>query len=111
MNCDEGRGLLHPFIDGELDVASHVAVEAHLERCAACAARAESLRSLRKSLASPALYHRVPASLHARLLPAASMAAPRLRSRGSLFAMAASLLLLVGASMGIGVLWTTIRTS
>ena len=31
MNCQELRTLLHPYIDGELDLVRHVEIEEHLK--------------------------------------------------------------------------------
>jgi anti-sigma factor RsiW len=67
MNCQEAKPLLHPYVDGELDVVRHVEMESHIKDCPACAEREQSLRSLRVALSAPSLYYRAPAALRARL--------------------------------------------
>ena len=42
--------LLHPYIDGELDLAASLEVEEHLRSCAACALSHENYRTLRAGL-------------------------------------------------------------
>jgi anti-sigma factor RsiW len=73
--CNEIADLLHPFVDGELDLVGSLAVERHLQACPACAAALKELQALRGALAEPALYHRAPATLRDRVrasLPPAS---------------------------------------
>jgi intracellular sulfur oxidation DsrE/DsrF family protein len=41
MNCSEVRPLIFAFVDNELDVAASLNVQAHLDRCAECATRAD----------------------------------------------------------------------
>jgi anti-sigma factor RsiW len=118
MNCRDVQRLLHPYSDGELDLVRNVEIEEHLMECAECSERAKNLRTLRAAISSPSLYHRAPASLGERIqlaIPAAldtpqvQLAAPlatrgRRRSSLQLAAMAASVLLLIGASATIGIL-------
>jgi len=51
MKCADVRDLLHPFLDGELEVEKNVAVLKHLELCPACQARSEQETRLREVLA------------------------------------------------------------
>jgi anti-sigma factor RsiW len=67
MSCEEFADLLHPFVDGELDLVHSLAVERHLHACPACAAAVKEIQALRETLASPALYHRAPAALRDRV--------------------------------------------
>jgi anti-sigma factor RsiW len=67
VNCEEIADLLHPFADGELDLARSLAVERHLQACPACAAAVKDLQALRGALAEPTLYHRAPAGLRERV--------------------------------------------
>jgi anti-sigma factor RsiW len=67
VNCEEIAELLHPFVDGELDLVRSLAVERHLQACPACAAAVKDLQALRGALAGPALYHRAPAGLRERV--------------------------------------------
>ncbi|MBI5380037.1 MAG: DsrE family protein [Nitrospirae bacterium] len=41
MNCSDVRTLIFAFVDNELDVATSLKVQAHLDRCAECATRAD----------------------------------------------------------------------
>ena len=71
--------LLHGLLDGELDAANTLAVEAHLKSCPACLAEYETLRRLRTAMASPGLRHTAPVSLRDRIeasLTPASVARP-----------------------------------
>jgi anti-sigma factor RsiW len=67
VTCDEARELLSPFADGELDLVRALEIERHLAECPACAAALEGLRALSARLADPALYHRPPAAVAARV--------------------------------------------
>ncbi|HTP87396.1 MAG TPA: anti-sigma factor [Bryobacteraceae bacterium] len=67
MTCDETRELLAAFVDGELDLRSSVAVEAHLGTCAACAAEVAQLTGLRRAIADARLYYPAPAPLRRRV--------------------------------------------
>ena len=51
MNCVECEILLHALIDGELDAGHIRDVEAHVEDCAACAKKLDSLRAMRAAMA------------------------------------------------------------
>ena len=63
MNCAETKLLLHPYIDGELDLVRSLDVEKHIQACAGCLAENQSLRSLRSALRSSALTYSAPQSL------------------------------------------------
>lgn len=63
MNCAETRLLLHPYIDGELDLVRSLDVENHIQSCAGCTAENQSLRSLRTALRSASLAYVAPSSL------------------------------------------------
>jgi anti-sigma factor RsiW len=67
VNCEEIADVLHPFVDGELELVGSLAVERHLAACATCAAAVQELRALRGALAGAGLYHRVPAALRERV--------------------------------------------
>jgi len=105
MNCPDVRHLLEPYADGELDLVRHVEIEQHLSACAACAEQEKNLRSLRAALSSPALYHRAPPALRTRIR-LASGPVPHGRRRLLLqrAALAAGVLLMIGASVTIGML-------
>jgi anti-sigma factor RsiW len=68
MNCQEAKPLLHPYVDGELDVVRHVEMETHIKDCPGCAEQEQGLRSLRVALSAPSFFYRAPAALRARLV-------------------------------------------
>jgi anti-sigma factor RsiW len=67
VNCEQFEKLLHPFVDGELDLVHSMTVEQHLQACAACTAAWKELEGLRGLFAGPTLYHRAPATLRDRI--------------------------------------------
>ena len=67
MTCETARALLHPYVDGELDLHESAEVESHLESCAACRAQFEAERALRGAVGRGASYFRAPAALEACL--------------------------------------------
>jgi anti-sigma factor RsiW len=94
VDCDHAQNLLHPCVDGELDLFRHLEIEHHLMDCTACAAVHERHLELRAALKSDALYHRAPAALRdwLRATPARadrSSAVPRRLARVG-FAVAAA---------------------
>jgi len=52
MECDEWRGKLDAYLDGELEPAEAAALGAHLRGCARCAAEALERVQLKRSVAS-----------------------------------------------------------
>ncbi|HKD37290.1 MAG TPA: anti-sigma factor [Pirellulales bacterium] len=121
MNCSTLQDLMHPFIDGELDVVRHVEIEEHLKDCESCAEQERQLRSLRATIASASLGYPAPAALCEKIRSA--VAAPsiartdfdtaaartrhaRRRSTLQFAAIAAGLLLLVGGSAVVGSLFS-----
>ncbi len=106
MTCEETRILVHALVDGELDAGHAREVEAHLASCPDCAAQLRDYRVMRQALSAPALRHRAPAALRARIdgaLPTRRAVAPSRRgllkglAMGSVLsgALAASLVVLV----------------
>ena len=107
--CDDRLLLLHGLVDGELDAANSIAIEAHLKSCEGCAEEIHRIEALRGLLSDPGLRHEAPAGLRERIggsladAPAAprdAVPAPRRRTGpwlagGTLGAMAASLALLL----------------
>lgn len=51
MNCTETRRLVNAYIDGELDLQSALAVEAHLQDCVRCRTAAEAVQAVRAAVA------------------------------------------------------------
>lgn len=68
MNREEARVLMQAYVDGELDPAKSIELEAHLSADAASRAACERLRALSGAIREKADYHSVPDSLRARLL-------------------------------------------
>ena len=46
MNCNDARGRLNPYLDGELEMDENVEVVRHLEGCSACSSVFEGERAL-----------------------------------------------------------------
>ena len=103
--CEEIRELIPLYADGELEVARALALEKHVEGCAACAAALRQHRALSQAIRS-APYHRAPDSLRAKLREFSASPAgvplrrrrPRDWSRWTL-PMAASVALAVGINV------------
>jgi anti-sigma factor RsiW len=108
MRCEMADGLLHGYLDGELDPVRAEEIERHLRACPDCADELRAQESLRCRLRDPGLYAAAPASLRRavreRFVPASAVsgpappaARPGLRSR--LATVAASIL---AAALGWG---------
>jgi anti-sigma factor RsiW len=67
MSPEDTNRLLHAYIDGELDSAASLEVEAHLAGNPAARAACERLRTLSATIRDRADYHAAPALLAARL--------------------------------------------
>jgi len=112
MICRDVLQLLHPYSDGELDLVRHLEIDEHLAECSQCAEQEKHLRSLRAAISSPSLYHRAPAALRTRIQLAEPPATHRKRRSSVQFAaIAAGVLLLIGASATIGMLLSQAKSS
>lgn len=116
MECRDVHNLLHPFVDGELDLVRHLQIEHHLADCTACADRERGLRQLREALTAPALRYRASDALRARLESAPAptpppATRPNRRSTRARVATAAGILLLVVASVTAGALLSRAATA
>jgi len=67
MTLEEAGRLLHAHIDGELDVAKTLELEAHLARNPSLRAAGERLREMSVAIRDKADYHAAPAWLEARV--------------------------------------------
>lgn len=67
MNCNQAQVLLHPYVDGELDVVQSVQVVEHLSQCPACDRSRAQIRRLSKILGQSDLRLTAPAALKERL--------------------------------------------
>lgn len=50
MSCQETTGLIHGYLDGELDLVRNLEIEAHLRDCIACARLYNNLRILQTAM-------------------------------------------------------------
>jgi len=105
VNCDDVRNLLDAYADDELDLATSLEVEQHLDDCAGCAERLQNRRALKQALQSDALYFKAPAKLRKRVqnsLPAARSTRWTDRLRQNLWiSMAAAALLGILVTAGL----------
>lgn len=67
MNCPETTRLLNPYVDGELDLATALAIEEHAQGCARCRASLEGLQATRAALGRHCEFKAAPESLESRL--------------------------------------------
>lgn len=107
MTCDDLQSLLHGYVDGELDLVRHLAIEQHLTGCPSCADVCERLRVLQSALRDGSCHFVPPPGLH-RLLETAlrdldETRSPRHRPWGWFAFTAAAALLLFA-------LWLPLRT-
>jgi len=79
MNCSEMNLLIHAYADGELDVVRSLDVEQHIKTCPGCAAKLQSLKSLRVALKESNRTYRAPASLRREVRQIARPAAGEAR--------------------------------
>jgi anti-sigma factor RsiW len=80
MTREEAAGLLHAYVDGELDAAKSLELEAHLAGNPEARAACERLREMSVAIRERADYHAAPASLTTRLrtsVPAVPGGGPR----------------------------------
>lgn len=66
-DCSEHALLLHGLIDGELDAANSVKIEAHVKTCASCAAELRWFEAIRAQLAATGVRHAAPSGLRDRI--------------------------------------------
>ena len=80
--CADKELMLHGLIDGELDAANALAIEAHVKACPGCAAELERLQALGRLVRAPGMAHAAPAGLADRIeasIAESSRPAPRMR--------------------------------
>jgi anti-sigma factor RsiW len=73
--CPDKELLLHGLLDGELDAANTLSLEAHLRQCPGCAAEYARLQALRSRLRTPGVAFEAPAALRAKITAALGDAA------------------------------------
>jgi anti-sigma factor RsiW len=67
MDCTQTRSLMHGRLDQELDLASAMAIDQHLQSCAACKKIYDQHSTLRSAVRQHATYHAAPAGLADRV--------------------------------------------
>ena len=70
MTCQEAHKLIHPYLDGQLDLVRSLEIEAHLKDCQKCAQAYNELRILHSTVSDTALRFEPPAALRNRVLSA-----------------------------------------
>ena len=66
MNHEELEELIHPYVDGELDIVSAREVQQHLGECEPCRAHERRVRALSGALRESAPAYRAPSRLRKR---------------------------------------------
>jgi uncharacterized protein len=67
MNCPETARLLNPYVDGELDLTTALAIEEHVHGCARCRASLDGLQATRAAIGRHCEFRPAPDSLDSRL--------------------------------------------
>jgi anti-sigma factor RsiW len=67
MSCELTRRYVSGYLDGELDLARTIEMEAHLKGCPDCAQELESLKALRSALQGSSLAYAAPVALRERI--------------------------------------------
>src|SRR5260370_33189325 len=67
MSCEDARGLLHAYVDGELDLVRSLEIEKHLEGCKTCAQVMQNQQVLSSAMRSSSFYFRPPRELKPRV--------------------------------------------
>jgi anti-sigma factor RsiW len=67
VNCDDARVLMHGHLDGELDLATDVEVQRHLEECPRCASEYAAMRAMRTRLKDEAFRFEAPPALKEKI--------------------------------------------
>jgi len=91
MNCENERGLLHAYVDGELDLVRSLEIEKHLQGCKTCAQAVRNQQTLSSAMRDSSLYFRAPRELKPRLN--AALRRPEKNVPWSMLAFAAALLI------------------
>ena len=67
MSCQEARGLLDAYVDGELDLVRSLEFEHHLQECSRCRTLLDAREELRQSLRQGGLYFQAPVALEEKI--------------------------------------------
>ena len=67
MSCERARELIHPYIDGELDLTQAAGIQQHLDECEDCQRVYQNQLTLRSTFKDNSLYYRAPQDLKKRI--------------------------------------------
>jgi anti-sigma factor RsiW len=67
VSCQQDKLLIHPYLDGELDLLSTLQLEAHLRDCTPCAQAHKNLQALRSTITAGDFYFKPPNKLAERV--------------------------------------------
>jgi anti-sigma factor RsiW len=67
LNCNEMKNLVHPYVDGELDLVRNLEIEEHLQACSACAQACKGKQALQTALRAGSLRFKAPTDLQKRI--------------------------------------------
>jgi anti-sigma factor RsiW len=67
VSCQEIQGLIHGYVDGELDLVHSIELERHVEGCESCSRACRAQQDLKKALQAAPLRFTAPADLRARI--------------------------------------------
>ena len=67
MSCERTRELIHPYIDGELDLTQAADIQQHIDECEHCKLGYHNLLTLRSTFKDKSLYYRAPQALNKRI--------------------------------------------
>lgn len=79
MTCETARLLIHPYVDGELDLSRSLELEEHLRGCPECTAEVSAVRALSSGIREGAQYFEVPAALEGKIRAMAAKKSDRPR--------------------------------
>ena len=79
MTCEETQNLLDPYVDGELDWSSNLAIESHLQGCPLCSCVLASLKVLVSVMQRGAPKFKAPLHLKSTVLSGIERANPAVR--------------------------------
>lgn len=68
MSCDESQGLLHGYLDGELDPSGNMLLEAHFASCEDCRKEFERYKDLGVAIRKTADYFTAPQALRSAIV-------------------------------------------
>ncbi len=102
MTCTDAQRLLDAYLDGELDLVHHLAVEDHVRACVSCSGRIQGYREVRRVLGAESLYSRAPTPLEhrVRLTVRDAKRSRRLAALASWRSLATAAALLLVAALG-----------